>query len=898
MTEIQTKLEAALANRYHFQRLLGAGGMATVYLAKDLRHERMVAVKVLRPELAVVIGAERFLAEIKLTANLQHPHILPLHDSGEADGLVYYVMPYIEGESLRDRVTREHQLPVDEAVRIATEVADALEYAHAHGVIHRDVKPENVLLHGGHALVADFGIALAASRGEGATRMTETGMSLGTPAYMAPEQAMGEREITPKADIYALGAVLYEMLSGEPPFVGPTAQAIVARMMTEEPRPLSLQRHTVPPHVEAAVRKALEKLPADRFASAAEFKAALRDHSFSTARMVAMPSVAGPRRRLVAVLPWAVAALALIAAIIAFLRPDPPAPVRRYGLGLPPGQTVLDYRAIPAPDGSSLLFVGPVPGAQVSDQVFQLWIKHRDRYEAEPVGGTNGAWNATFSPDGRWIAYVGQAQLRKVAVTGGSAVSLADSAAPGQPGIAWQDDGTIVFVERGARALRRVTAAGGPAEVVYRSERQVFEPSPLPGSRFVLAGECATVQCATTNLLAVDLRAGTSQVLVNGAQMGVYVSTGHLLYLRDDNSLFAVQFDPGTLETRGSPVSILDSVAPGVLGPQLAVSAQGMMIVRRGIGRGFVSGQYEMVWLDRTGNATAITMGDPLQIDPGGGNPGWTLSPDGSRLAIGLLTASGGDVWVKQLPNGPLSRVTFDSAPDLRPRWLPDGRNLTFVTDRGAGYELRQTNADGTGEETLMARHPAAIFEGAVSPDGQWIVARVRGGLGRQGRDIVGFRRGDTTAVPLIVTNFDENAFRLSPDGRWIAYESDETGRREVYIRPFPNTNGGKWQASTEGGYAPLWAPSGRELFFVDVQRRMTAVQFTPGAVPRLGERRVLFSMGADIYLWENDYYTPFDISPDGRRFLMARHIGGEAESPVIVVENWFTELRQRFERQ
>ena len=252
-----SRLSALLEGRYTVERELGAGGMATVYLAQDIRHDRKVALKVLRPELAAVLGGERFLSEIKTTANLQHPHILPLHDSGEAEGIVFYVMPYVEGESLRDRLVREKQLPVDDAVRIAREVLSALDYAHRHGVVHRDIKPENILLHEGQALVADFGIALAVSSAGAGTRMTETGMSLGTPHYMSPEQAMGEKEITPKSDVYALGCVLYEMLVGEPPFTGPTAQAIVARVMTETPRSLTLQRHTIPGHVEAAIRKAL-----------------------------------------------------------------------------------------------------------------------------------------------------------------------------------------------------------------------------------------------------------------------------------------------------------------------------------------------------------------------------------------------------------------------------------------------------------------------------------------------------------------------------------------------------------------------------------------------------------------------------------------------------------------
>src|SRR5512141_1822695 len=275
MTEQATRLGTALADRYRIERELGAGGMATVYLAEDLRHERQVAIKVLRPELAAVIGAERFVREIKTIAALQHPHILGLIDSGEVNGTAYYVMPYVEGESLRDRLTREQQLPVADAVRLATEVADALDYAHRHGVIHRDIKPENILLHDGHALVADFGIALAVSSAGVSSRMTETGMSLGTPTYMSPEQAMGEREITARSDIYALGCVAYEMLTGEPPFTGGTAQAIVAKVMTEKPAPPSRSRDTIPESVDDAVLTALAKLPADRWPTAAAFIAAL-----------------------------------------------------------------------------------------------------------------------------------------------------------------------------------------------------------------------------------------------------------------------------------------------------------------------------------------------------------------------------------------------------------------------------------------------------------------------------------------------------------------------------------------------------------------------------------------------------------------------------------------------
>ncbi|MGE3617215.1 MAG: serine/threonine-protein kinase, partial [Gemmatimonadales bacterium] len=356
MTAGPERLAAALADRYRIERELGRGGMAIVYLAQDLRHDRKVALKVLRPELAAAIGAERFLAEIRTTAALQHPHILPLFDSGAADGFLFYVMPFVQGETVRDRLQREKQLPVGEAVRIATEVAAALDYAHRHGVIHRDIKPENILLHDGSALVADFGIALAASTADG-VRMTETGMSLGTPSYMSPEQAAGEREITARSDVYALGCVLYEMLLGEPPFTGPTIQATVAKVLGEKPAGIVARRERVPIEVEDAVLTALEKLPADRFASAGEFAAALQGQvAHSTTQYRRLTTVAsrdGARWRRAALALAALTVVATAAAVRGWLRPAPE-PVLRLSVPAPAGTTFLEHPEWPAlsPDGA------------------------------------------------------------------------------------------------------------------------------------------------------------------------------------------------------------------------------------------------------------------------------------------------------------------------------------------------------------------------------------------------------------------------------------------------------------------------------------------------------------------------------------------------------------------
>ncbi|HYU90660.1 MAG TPA: serine/threonine-protein kinase, partial [Gemmatimonadales bacterium] len=332
-----------MAERYQIERQLGEGGMAVVYLARDVKHNREVGLKVLRPELMAVLGAERFLHEINVTAHLQHPHILTLHDSGEADGLVFYVMPYVEGESLRDRLTREKQLSIDEAIEITKAVASALDYAHRHGVIHRDIKPENILLHDGQPLVADFGIALAVSAA-GGNRLTETGLSIGTPQYMSPEQAMGDRTLDARSDVYSLAAVLYEMLAGEPPYTGPTAQAIVAKVITERPVPITVHRDTVPPHVAAALHKALAKLPADRFAGAAQFSEALLRPGAIPLAFTGTGEGGAPRvprdRRIPALAAAVVAATAL--ALWGWLRPQPPPQVALFALTTPAGQEIVD----------------------------------------------------------------------------------------------------------------------------------------------------------------------------------------------------------------------------------------------------------------------------------------------------------------------------------------------------------------------------------------------------------------------------------------------------------------------------------------------------------------------------------------------------------------------------
>jgi serine/threonine-protein kinase len=467
MTDVPERLRNALADRYEIQRELGAGGMATVYLAEDLKHKRKVAVKVLRPELAAVLGAERFVQEIETTANLQHPHILPLFDSGEAEGFLYYVMPFIDGETVRDKLDRETQFGIEEAVRITTEVADALDYAHRNNVIHRDIKPENILLHDGRPMVADFGIALAVSAAAGG-RMTETGMSLGTPHYMSPEQATADKDLTNRSDIYSLACVLYEMLTGEPPHTGASAQAIVMKIVTEAVQPVTELRKSVPPHVGAAVARALEKLAADRFESAAKFAEALANPAFTVAteQKAAVPGAqpTGPWNRLSAALAG-IAVLMSVTALWGWLRPDPPPPISRYSLALPAEEALQVFRSSRiaiSPDGSRLVYVGPAAGGR------RLWVRARDQLSATPLPGTENATHPFVSPDGSRVGFFSTPPIRlKVAsLGGGPPITVADTLV-GLDGAAWGADGLLYYdglTAGGTTGILRVPAGGGSSD--------------------------------------------------------------------------------------------------------------------------------------------------------------------------------------------------------------------------------------------------------------------------------------------------------------------------------------------------------------------------------------------------------------------------------------------------
>ena len=880
-------VRTALAGRYTIERELGAGGMATVYLARDVRHDRSVAVKVLRPELAAVLGADRFLNEIKVTANLQHPHILPLHDSGHADSVVYYVMPYVEGESLRDRLRRETQLPVEEAVRIAREVASALDYAHRHGVIHRDIKPENILLQEGSALVADFGIALAV-RNAGGARLTETGLSLGTPQYMSPEQATAERALDARSDVYSLGCVVYEMLAGEPPHTGPSSQTIIAKLMTEEPRRLGLQRKTVPPHVEAAVHRSLQKLAADRFATAGAFAEALA-HAGAVETMPAFTAAGAsqPTRRrrwpLGAVAGWVVAA-GLFAALLMRSGGRAHQPLHFFNLALP-DSAPLDFFAPsfwgegqPAlaisRDGATLAYVAR------RHETTQLYVRRLDEREFRPLAGTEGASRPFFSPDGQWVGFFARSELRKVSVAGGDPITLGRVGNP--RGAAWSQGGRILVsynVSSTGWALAWVPASGGDLEPIHAGPGQFDAPEFLPGEQWVLGSarrrlllfslhEGRTLAVASDG--AVPIAVADTANLLNG-NAPQYASDGHLIYL-SGNTLMALPFDGRRIKVLGPPVPVEQGVRrEGFEGSgQFALAVDGTLVFAPGTD----AARRVLVWADRAGrvlDTLPVQSGDHYNI---------YASRDGHQVALTSYAPSGrSEVVVADLTHGlsrslPIARQYFRFTGFWR-----DGSHVVVVegsaTDSSTWRSYLVPLAGSTRPDPLWGPGWRVLDE---SPDGKYLAA-------------LGCR--DSSGVWLLPTGRHEAPVRLSesgafpvfsPDGRWVAWSSKDG----IQVSPVPPT-GVSQTVGPSSGDEPVWSPRGDEIYYRESNRWMS-IPVTAGGRLQGGKPRLLFE-GQGRFA--NVDWKSYDVAPDGR-FLFLLGPPEQTIGHLNVVTNFFAELEKK----
>ena len=890
-----SRLKAALEGRYAIERELGEGGMATVYLAEDLKHQRKVALKVLKPELAAVIGAERFLAEIRTTANLQHPHILPLFDSDEEDGFLYYVMPFVEGENLREKLDRDRQLGVDEALQITKAVASALQYAHDRNVIHRDIKPENILLHAGEPVVADFGIALALSAAGGG-RMTETGLSLGTPHYMSPEQATADRDLSARSDVYSLACVLYEMLAGDPPHTGPTAQAILMRILTEEPRSVTDVRKAVPPNVQAVLVKALEKLPADRFESAEQFAVALDNESFTYVRRVRREAVTAPSpvmpaptagvdRRVFAV---ATAVLALLAAWGWMTGSSEP---ERGALwtSLDLGEVVADPfgDVIVAPDGSAFATAGQVDGETA------LYARRADEARFRRLSGTEEARYPTFSPDGQWIAFrdFRQNAILRVPLDGGTPLTvLPDGVITNPFNLNWADDGTIVFM--GLGGLYRIAGTGGEPEQLLEAVGGGAGwrfPRLLPGGSGVLL---------TPNNLSIavlDLEADTVRQIIPEGVDATYVDTGHIVYAHPNGGLFAAPFDLNVLDVTGPSVPVADDVSmivignAGIIRARYSISQNGTLVY--GAGGPLASatgGGQRLVIVDLEGNEEPLVLA-PRSIPA----LGVSWSPGGESVVF----TSGGQIYTYNVSLGTTPRqLTFDGQ-NLRAVFSPDGTRVAFSSLRegtdGRYLFVKDLNDDSPPRSIITLDANQNVMQW---PSDTLIVFE----RGARGGDLWMVNLSDpdsARAEPYLTAEADLRRIAVSPDGSLAAYRSNESGANEIYIRSFPEP-GGLTRVSQGGGSAPNWSPDGNTLYYsTGAGRPFMAARIQRDPVPVVLSTDSLPVRGLGV-----EPFPGSTLHPDGDRFILARTVTAatapeaDASEPLrfLVVTDWFEELRQR----
>jgi serine/threonine protein kinase/Tol biopolymer transport system component len=893
---------------YRIERFLAAGGMGEVYGAHDTKLGRQVAIKILPdsfthdPE-----RLARFRREAHVLAALNHPHIGAIYGLEEANGRQFLVLELIDGETLADRLTRG-RLSVDDSLAIASQIADALESAHEKGIVHRDLKPSNVALtHDGTVKVLDFGLAKMTDA-EGGSSVDRTitspgmetgiGVILGTPAYMSPEQARG-RTADKRSDIWAFGCVLYEMLTGKPAFGGDDVSDTLAAVLRGEPDWTTVPAD-VPRYVRTLLRQCLEKNRSARIADVAAVRfvlahgAALEGTPETLAATSKVTSPSWPR-----VLPWAVAgacttALVLVLGFWAPWRQNPtPAPIRmsvELGNGVWLANTELGAGTTISADGSVIAFAGRTTVNASS----QLYIRRLDQLQAVPLAGTDDVESPFFSPDGKWIAFFAGGKLKKIAVTGGASVTLCDALA-GRGGT-WGDDGTIVFspgVSLATRLLRVSSTGGTPAPVAPESDTpQARWPQILPGGQAVLLTSSRTVaDFNDAELIVQPLSGGAPKVVHRGGFYGRYLPSGHLVYVHA-GTLWAAPFDLDRLAVTGPPVSVIEGVTSNAAngGAQVAVSASGTLVYLPGEETRGVP----IHWMDRDGKTT------PLRSVPAN----WTalqFAPDGRRVALQInMVGAGADVWVYEWERDVFARLIPDPGNHGNPVWTPDGRRIVFgSTPANQGtLNLYWRRADGVGDAQRLTTSPYGHVPVSWHSSGKFLAFAELNPktnfdllvLPMEGDEASGWKPGQPTVFSS--SRFDERNPMFSPDGRWIAYQSNESGRNEVYVRPYPGP-GGKWQISTGGGVFPIWSRTARELFFgTPTQQIMMAAYEVEGNAFR-AEKPQLWS---DARYKPRGPFRPFDLHPDGKRFALAPAApapDSATQDHVSVIFNVFDELRR-----
>ena len=888
---------------YHVRALLGVGGMGEVYRAHDTKLGRDVAIKVL-PQL-VTADADRlarFKREARVLATLNHPNIGAIYGfedielstgSGEREHAL--VLELVEGQTLAEKLaqdspsTRRLRLGLEQALDIARQIADALDAAHDKGIVHRDLKPANIkITPEGRVKVLDFGLAKAATADETISEgPTRAGMILGTPAYMSPEQACG-KTVDKRTDIWAFGCVLYEMLTGRLTFAGETASEAIAAILGSEPDWNALPDGT-PTGIRRLLQRCLDKDSKRRLRDIGDARMELDDTLSGSQGLPISTAGQGLLHRSTA--SWYVAAAAVLSALIAAfaawnLKPAPPtAPesLARFILPMPAGVGLLLDRfgsdVTVSPDGRHVAFVGRRTG--------QLYMRTIRDADTKILTGTEGAQQPFFSPDSRWLAFFAGGSLKKVPTAGGVPIIVCD--APGSRGGFWSEDGTtIVFspLSRGSGILQVSADGGATTQItaldVNRGETSHRLPELLPGGETILfAVYGATYQ--DVSIVAQSLKTGERQVLIEGASLPHYVaSSGHLLYLQPKRpgTIMAVAFDPETLRFAGTPVAVVEGVltARGDYA-HWSVARSGVLVYAPG---GFKEPERNLVFVDRKGVAAPV--GTPLQRPYAFPR----LSPDGSRVVV-TLQGIQSTLWLYDLASGIFTRLTFEGNNNWA-AWTPDGKRVTYASNRAEPWRLFWKQFDGSGTEEMLLAKGAGQGQQPYSWSADGKVLVYADGTPEVGQNIWALPMdGDRQPRPILQTPDSEVDARLSPDGRWLAYASDESGHYEVYVQPFSGS-GGKWQISADGGREPVWARSGREIFYRNGEKMMAAsVATEPTFKPATS--RLLFQ---GPYERTNTLSPSYDVTVDDERFLMVQQ--SEQQSPpdhLNVVLNWTEELKR-----
>jgi len=883
---------------------LGAGGMGEVYRARDTRLDRTVAIKVLPASLVSDPDRRaRFEREAKAISSLNHPHICTLHDVGHQDGIDYLVMEYVEGQSLAERLTRG-SLSLERALRVGAEMAEALDRAHSQGIVHRDLKPGNVMLTKSGVKLLDFGLAKLRADGvvpagtlsalaTAEKPLTGEGTLLGTLPYMAPEQLEG-KEADHRSDIWSLGAVMYEMVTGQRAFEAKSQASLIAAILEREPPPLANLQPMSPPALERAVKTCLAKDPDRRWQSAADLGRELGWIAEGLAAPAVSPSGPGvravrPDRRIAPALATAATLLlggmigiALMQALRRRAAPVVPEKTARFLLSAPEGAAFAGDLAV-SPQGRHLVFTATASG------VTTLWLRSLDRVLARRMPGTEGARFPFWSQDERFVAFFAEGRLKKVPIAGGPPEVLCQTSVDPRGG-SWSSDGVIVFAPHFGSGLQRVPASGGDPVALTeldhsRSERSHRWPQFLPDGRFlffVLAGTGPGT-----------LYAGSLDGKVQARPLGIHspatYSRGYLLFARD-RTLLAQAFDVQGLVLSGEPVTIADNLLYDRHSEGLwyfSASVDGQLAYRTG------TTFTELVWVDRAGNTLDT-------VAPAADYSGPQVSPDGSRLAVQRIDPrlTNSDIWLFDLGRKVGSRFTYDPADDGAPVWSPDGTRIMFSSNRAGRNDMYEKDTGGEAGERLVLRSEQFKMVDAWSPDGQFVIYRTMHPTNRL--DLMVSPSAGGSSVPFLATPFSEEMADFAPDGRWVTYASDESGRYEVYVRPFePPGSGssargaeagrGKWQISINGGWTPGWSRDGREIFYLAENGDLMTVPIS--LVPRFsaGSPRRLFAAGVDATAVTREY----DVSADGRRFLLNRRVEADRPQPLTVELDWAAELKR-----